>query len=174
MTPVITSLNGKGQFRFMITTVEKQGLRKKLIDACIAKQQFLIDDFKERIKALTETEGLGNEESFDNSDVAGNSAKVPEINTLNDLLTFANTELELLENLRITQDVDREYVSPGAIVVTNHHTFFVSASLEKFTVRGHLYVGISTSSPIYQVMHGKRRGDAFVFNGIQYKIRDVF
>lgn len=77
------------QIGFMITATEKQGLRKKLIEACIAKQQFLIDDFKDRIKTLTESHGLGNEESYDNDVVANNSANVSEINTLNHLLEFA-------------------------------------------------------------------------------------
>ena len=45
------------QIRIMITAIDKQGLRKKLIDACVAKQQFLIDDFKGRIKTLTESQG---------------------------------------------------------------------------------------------------------------------
>jgi hypothetical protein len=158
----------------MITAKEKPGLRKKLLNACIAKQQYLIDDFKQRIKELTEADGLGNEESFDNSDVAANSSKVSEINTLNDLLNFANTELKLLENLKSTEDVHRDNVSQGAVVVTNHNNFFVSASLEQFTVDRHLYVGISTSSPIYQAMQGKTKGETFAFNGTAYKIKDIF
>lgn len=59
MTRVITLKSVSLEIGMMITVIEKQGLRKKLIDACIAKQQFLIDDFKDRIKALTESRGLG-------------------------------------------------------------------------------------------------------------------
>ncbi|HEY0745040.1 MAG TPA: hypothetical protein VGD40_26425 [Chryseosolibacter sp.] len=158
----------------MMTTTEKHGLRKKLLDACIAKQQFLIDDFKDRIKALIESDGLGNEEPYDNTDVAVNSSKVAEINTLNDHLAFANAELHALEKLKVTQEVDRSHVSPGAIVVTNHSTFFISVSVEKFMVEGHVYIGISTSSPLYQAMRQKSKGDTFTFNGISYKIKEIF
>lgn len=158
----------------MTSIIEKNTLRKKILDVCIAKQQFLIDDFKERIRALTEADGLGNEEPYDNSIVSSNSTKAIEINTLNNLLDFANQELELLENLKTTQQLVHDRASLGAIVVTNHHTFFISASLEKFTVDGHTYVGISTSSPIYQAMSGKSKGDSFVFRGVEYKIKDLF
>lgn len=158
----------------MITNVKTKGLRKKLLDACIAKQLFLIADFKERIKALTESEGIGNEESFDNQDVASNTVRVSEINTLNDLLQFANDELEILEKLKTTQDIDRDRVVPGAIVVTNHCTFFISASIEKFIVEGHVYIGISTNSPMFKKMEEKSKGDTFSFKGLRYRIKDIF
>lgn len=158
----------------MITTTKDGGRRKKLLDACIAKQQCLIEDFKERINALTQNEGIGNEESFDNQDVANNITRASEINTLNKLLGFANKELQVLENLKITQDLHRTLVAPGAIVVTNHHTFFISASLEGFSVDGRVYVGISTESPIYKIMKGRGKGDSFSFKGLNYRIKDVF
>lgn len=174
MTRVITLKSVSLEIGMMITVIEKQGLRKKLIDACIAKQQFLIDDFKDRIKALTESRGLGNEESYDNDLVANNSINASEINSLNDLLEFANSELRILENLKVSQELIRNRVAPGAIVVTNHRTIFVSASLEQFRVEEHTYVGISTSSPLYRAMEGRLKGETFAFNGTEYKIKDVF
>lgn len=157
----------------MTTSIETPELRKKLIDACIAKQQLLINNFKDRIKTLTENEGLGNEESYGSEDTASNSAKAAEINALNNQLEFANRELELLESLRATQHVTRNRVALGAIVATNLHTFFVSASLENFEVNGRPYVGISTQSPIYQAMEGKSAGETFTFKGTRYEIRAI-
>lgn len=157
----------------MTTTIEKQGLRKKLLDACIAKQQFLIDDFKERIRSLTAPNGLGNEEAYDNTDLVASSVKALEINTLDNELQFANEELALLTSMKSTQDIDRNRVGPGAIVITNHGTFFISASLEKFSMGGHTYIGISTASPIFQAMEGMQSGDHFTFNGLAYKIKGI-
>lgn len=159
---------------FMTTTIDKVVLRKKLLDASIATQQLLINDFKERIKNLTQTEGIGNEESYDNSDQANNSMKIMEINALNEALEFANKELDLLEKLRETQNLDRNVSSLGAIVVTNHQTFYISASLEKFTVEGQTYFGISTDSPIFKSMRGKHAGELFVHQGVTYKIKDIY
>ena len=149
-------------------------LRSKLLSACINKQQLLIDDFKQRIKALTETEGLGNEELYDNSDVAAGSQKTLEINTINSLLEFAETELLVLETIRQTLDTKRESVSLGAIVVTNYNTFFISASLEQFSVEGSKYLGISTKSPLYFAMDGKKIGDSFEYKDKRYTIKDIF
>lgn len=174
MTKVIISIGLYKELGNMTNTIEKkQDLRKKLLDACIAKQQFLIDDFKERIRSLTEPGGLGNEEAYDNTDVVANTVKALEINTLSNELQFAQEELALLESMKSKQDIERSQVALGAIVVTNHGTFFISASVEKFTAAGHTYVGISTSSPIFQVMQGKQSGDQFTFKGMTYKIKDI-
>ena len=148
MTTIITRAIGSTQFVPMITMTEKQGLRKKLLDACICKQQFLIDNFIDRIRALMEGQGLGNEEPHDNSDLVSDELTLREISRLNAELSSANLEMYLLENLRTTEDLNRDRPSPGAIVVTDHHTFFVSASLEKFFAGGHGYVGISTRSSL--------------------------
>jgi hypothetical protein len=174
MTTVMTGLNNAMQLTNMITAIEKPELRRKLLDASIAKQKFLINDFNERIKSLTNVEGLGNEELYDNTDIAANSVKAAEINTLNGLLEFANTELALLENLKITQDLERDHVGLGAVVETNHYIFFISASVEKFEVDGQTYVGISTQSPIYVAMENKVKGDGFTYKGIKYRIKDIF
>lgn len=162
------------QIDFMITTTEKKGLRKKLLHACIAKQEFLLHDFTKRIKDLTSDEALNNNESYDQKDIAAYTAQTTEINTLNTQLDFAKAELDILQTLYHTHDVSRDQVMPGAIVVTNHYTFFVSASLEQVTVDGHLYIGISTLSPIYKVMEGKTKGDTFSYNNVRYKIKDIF
>jgi hypothetical protein len=95
----------------MNTTFVKQDVRKKLIDACIAKERSLIDDLTTRMDTLTEAEGLGNEEVYSSDEISSNSAKALEINALNNVLEFANNELELLENLKITNDVKRDHIA---------------------------------------------------------------
>jgi hypothetical protein len=158
----------------MIATSEKYQLREKLLDACIAKQLLLIDNFKKRIEALTEPEGLGNEELYDSTDQSSNSQKVIEINTLNELLEFAKAELELLEIIKNTQQMERDRPSLGAVIDTNRGTFFISTSLEQCAVGGSTFIGISTKSPLYSAMEGKKKGDSFYYKGTQYKIKDIY
>lgn len=158
----------------MATSIEKSELKTKMLSACIAKQQALIDNFRERIKSLTETEGLGNEESYDDSELSIQSSRVSEINTLNQLLEFANQEMKILENLRITQDLIHDRAAVGAVVATDNKTFFISASIENFTVDGKPYLGISAHSPLFQAMSGKRKGDSFSFKEKHYTITDIF
>ena len=100
--------------------------------------------------------------------------KTLEINTINSLLEFAETELLVLETIKQTVDTKRDSVSLGAIVVTNHNTFFISASLEQFSVDGSKYLGISTKSPLYFAMEGKKIGDSFEYKDKRYTIKDIF
>jgi hypothetical protein len=174
VTTIITQAIQARQFVPMITMTQKQGLRKKLLDACICKQQFLIDNLIDRIRALMEGPILSYVESYDSPELDSGELKLKEANRLNAELASANLEMYLLENLRMTEDLNRDRPSPGAIVVTDHHTFFVSASLEKFFAGGHGYVGVSTRSPIYLAMKGKKKGEHFTFKDVDYKIKDIF
>lgn len=149
-------------------------IEKKLLDACILKQQRLIDDFSARIRSLTETAGLGNEEPYDNTELAIQAARIPEINTLNELLEFANSEMDVLTNLKMTVDVAHDKAVLGSVVVTKSDTFFICASIEGFEVDGEKYVGISTHSPVFQAMSGKSKGDTFSLKRKKYTITDIF
>lgn len=153
---------------------EKKGLRKKMIEACIEKQQLLIDDFKNRIHALLETEGLGNEEEYDNQHQARIAQNAMEINFVNQALEFANREMTVLQF--ISTFLDAIHVQPelGAVVVTDQASFFVSTSIEQFEVDGRSYIGLSTHSPLYLAMSGKKKGDIFFHHSTVYSIQDVF
>lgn len=138
------------------------------------KQNLLIGDFKDRINSLTETAGLGNEESYDNTELAGQQLKISEINMLNTLLEFANNEMELLENMNLMPTAIQDKAVLGAVVVTNRNTFFISASIESVEVEGQKYFGISTHSPLFLAMSGKAKGDSFAYKGKHYDINDIF
>lgn len=174
MIPVMTCFMTVSEIAIMTTAIEKSNLKKRMLEACIVKQQSLIDDFKERIKSLTETEGLGNEESYDNTELSIHASRISEINALNQLLEFANREMNLLENLKITQDLMQDQAIVGAVVETDQKTFYISASIENFTVDGKSYIGISAHSPLFLEMSGKRKGDAFSFKSRTYSITDIF
>lgn len=174
MTTVTTSSPETDHIAHMVTPLEKTELKKKMLDACIAKQQSLIGDFSDRIRSLTETSGLGNEESYDNSESAANAQRISEINTLNELLEFANGELELLQNLKMTADTVSDEAVLGAVVVTDTMTFLISASIEEFEADGNKCFGISAHSPLFQAMYRKRKGETFNYGGKQYTIKDIY
>jgi len=157
----------------MITTKEPTTAKQNIFGACIKKQQLLIDDFKSRIKSLLETSGLGNEEGYDNNDVAQSTERANEINAMNEQLEFANKEMTELTRLDKFQKVCTT-VEPGAVVITNMNNYFISTSIEEFFVHGKQYIGVSASSPFYQQMRGKKKGDTFSRKGIRYEIIDIF
>lgn len=161
------------QLETMITT-DKSILRGKLLEACIEKQQALIDDFKSRVAELVSTPGLGNEESYDNEILGQQSQRVAEVDNLHRALDLANNEMDDLLRLSGRKKELHSRVEPGAVVVTDRDTIFVSVSIEQFEVDGEPYVGISTKSPLYAAMKGKQAGDTFECAGIAYNILEVF
>lgn len=172
MTEVATTSGIRFQIVCMITTSEKQFLRKDLVDACIAKQYFIVDDLEEKLNRLTNA--VSEKQHGDTEDDIDMSSKSAAISTMSDRLADACRELEALKLLKHNEDLQHDRVSPGAVVVTNHSTLFVSAGVNKVLVQGHYYVGVSTRSQIYRVMAGKTKGQSFSFKGTEYKIKQVF
>ena len=157
----------------MIVTEQKTAFKHRIIDACIEKQQRLFTDFRDRIETLLEPSGLGNEEEFDNNELSQMSQKTDEVVALNNELRFSLQELETLEQLKKEIHEQLE-VLPGAVVVTNDETFFVSVSTENFEVDGKKFIGVSAQSPFYHAMKGKKKGDSFSFNQRSYRITDLY
>ena len=58
---------------------QQTALKNQLLEACYVKQQALINDFKIRIKALLQVDGLGNEEEYDNNQQANVSQNITKL-----------------------------------------------------------------------------------------------
>jgi hypothetical protein len=157
----------------MIEKTEKETWKKKMLNACIAKQQDLINDFNYRIKLLLENEDLGNEEEYDNTVLSQNSQKMKEVNALNEALKFANEEMGVLHHLAVAHRIQTQ-AELGAVVITDRKIFFVCVSIEEFQVEGKVFVGISMKSPLFLAMQHKKKGDEFEYNNISYAIKDIF
>jgi hypothetical protein len=153
---------------------KKAPLKKRMLNTCIAKQQSLIQDFKKRIEALLVTEGLGNEESYDNNELSQKSTMMEEARALADALQFAEDEMKQLWFLQLFPDKVNTIAEQGAAVVTNAGTFYISVSIEQFKVDGETYIGLSVHSPLFLVMKGKTIGDRFTYNGREYSINDIY
>jgi len=62
----------------------------------------------------------------------------------------------------------------GAVIITDVCRFFISISAGKIELDGHLYYAISPGVPLFRVMEGKKKGDAFEFNGKKQVIKELF
>jgi hypothetical protein len=160
--------------RAMITTTEKSALREKILDACIAQKQSLIHDFKVRMKSLLESDGLGNEDEYDNNELSQKSQASQEVNSLNDALSIANEEMNVLQQLKARDKTSYTKAGPGAVVITNKGTFFISVSIEKFELEGKNIIALSPKSPLYLAMRGLPKKSKFYYNGKGYTILDIF
>lgn len=174
MTAVIVSMKHSKDLACMIKQINKSTLKSKVLEACIKKQQLLIDDFKQRIKTLLEPRGVGNEEEYDNTSLSQQGQASDEISGLNEALSLAMEELKILHQLKAKEDTRNMLVGPGAIVITDKAKFYISVSIEQVNVDGETFIGISTQSPLYQIMKGLFAGGIFEHKGITYHITDIF
>lgn len=138
--------------------------------ACMVKQQHLIKDFEKEIASLKKQMV-----SQDFSQSQGDSSSVERNELLiryeNELI-FLNNELQTLESIDPSKESKK--VELGSVVVTDQRIFYVSVSIEQLEVDGQDIFGLSVNAPIYEVMSQASKGDRITFNGIDYKILDVY
>ncbi|MGB0915251.1 MAG: hypothetical protein ACPGVI_04220 [Crocinitomicaceae bacterium] len=78
-----------------------------------------------------------------------------------------------MERLKTIDFGEKDTVTPGALVQTPRFNFFIGFATVPFHVDGKHIVGISTESPIYSIMNGRKEGDKFSFSGINYEISKI-
>lgn len=149
-------------------------LKKKVLDAAIKKHQTVIDDFRLGIKEMLASEGIVNEDEIDLTQQEFNTEMVQKSNRIADQLAFANEEMKLLYDMAPTIGSIHNTIQLGSVVVTDRDTFFVSASIEEFDVDGMKIFGLSTESPLFKAMEGKKKGERFSHNYSDYSIIDIF
>lgn len=84
---------------------------------------------------------------------------------------------EAQEQLNILNAIDRakksDLVVKGSLVETNHLTVLVSCALPKITIDGKSYFGISPQSPLGLVLIGKKIGESFEVNRVEYNVWSI-
>jgi len=152
--------------------MDKLEFKKQVLQAGKAKHQTVIDDFCVRIKELRQQ--INQDEEIEPHTQADDhtDGTTEQLNKLADELNFANEELDRLN--KIVVDQPHETVSFDSVVETDQRTFFVSVSIEDFEVNGKAVFDLSTETPLYQEMKGKKRGDTFAYRETQYRITDLY
>ncbi|MCL6259855.1 hypothetical protein M3O96_12195 [Aquiflexum sp. TKW24L] len=148
--------------------------KKALLETSIQKHQSVIDDFKNSIREMMGNDSETNQEDADTSQQGFNVEQIHRANAVGEQVSFANREMELLQNMLPTIEDIYDSVRLGSVVVTDKDVFFVSASIERMKVNGISVFGLSADSPLYQVMKGKKQGEKFSFKDTHYKIKEVF
>ena len=154
-------------------TMDKLQLKEEIMHAAIQKQQSIIDDYKTRIDDLRDSVDSVYEDEEDLQEYSIGNELNDKVNRLADQLQFANEEMLVLDRMRVG-DEPNDTVALGSVVVTDQRTFYISVSLERFYADNHTYFGISTESPLFKEMEGKRKGDRFMFKADTYTIVDIF
>jgi hypothetical protein len=157
-----------------ILTASHIELKKKILEAGIKQHQTVISDFRASIHEMLSNEAVVNEEEIDLSQQEFNTELVQQSDRIADQLAFANAEMKTLYDMTATITTIHNTVQRGSVVVTDREIFFVSVSIEQFRVNGLSIFGLSTDSPLYQVMASKSKGDTFSYKDVTYTIKDIF
>jgi hypothetical protein len=150
----------------MKNRIDKNGI----LQACIEKQNELIDHFKKREAEVNDDTFSQNESASQSED--RRAGKYELLKALGDELAFAQQELAYLNALDVTKE--SSVVESGATIVTDQLIFFIGISSEKVEIEGVTIVGISTRAPIYANMKGLQKGSSFQFNETNYVIEEVY
>jgi transcription elongation GreA/GreB family factor len=74
----------------------------------------------------------------------------------------------------IVPNKENETIALGSVVITEAQSYFVAISIGEVKIDDGAFYAISTHSPIYKAMSGRRKGETFNFRGKDIKIIDTF
>jgi hypothetical protein len=80
-------------------------------------------------------------------------------------------EAEYFSKIDFTKPNER--IMLGALAYTDAKIFLVSVGIGNIEVGDLKVMGISTQSPLYQAMAGRKVGETFVFNGKKYIVKKI-
>ena len=81
-------------------------------------------------------------------------------------------DINILRNLEAIDPT--EEVQLGDIIETDRGNFFVAVAADDFEVGGVTYRGISTDSPLFRALTGKRNGDTVDVNGNKFTLNNSY
>lgn len=155
-----------------MTTVDNILISKKeIIAACLKFQTHQVDTIKKQLIQIQES---ANEEKS-STEEGGDSFKEQlqvDREMYNKKLKDALDNLEVLHRIDINKK--SEAVSLGAVVITESQSFIVSTGVGEVKVDGKTFFAISTISPIFKVMSGKKKGESFLFRDKQVNVLEVY
>lgn len=153
--------------------MNRQEFKNKVLEEAKNMMQERVDNFEKQISRLQNAQVPTQDESVDLVYKSQNEANHEVSNLIAKSMKDAVNNLTRLEQIEPQADFS-EIVEPGAVVMTNQGTFFVSVSTHNFEVDGKDVMGVSTKSPIYLKMIDMKKGDSFQLRDLNYVIEDVF
>ena len=151
-------------------------LKAALIALAIESQERFIEELRAEVNTMLRGEGSTDEGGF--SGTQGDFGASGQENSLREQAQYNRNEIEkhelVVQRLKAinTSEVCTN-VCPGALVETNHGSFFFTQALRPIQLADKQFHFLGTDAPIYAAMNGKEAGDSFAFRDINYKIISI-
>jgi len=147
--------------------MDKQLIKNFLLE----KQAKLVEELKEQTRTIHTMVDIDESDTIDPEDYSHQYESQEMEQMIKVQINRAERGLEMLASLNISP---KKRVTTGAIIETDSLHFFIGYPTMPFEMEGKRFVGISTGSPIYALMNGKRAGDTFQYSGTTYQIKQIF
>lgn len=149
--------------------MDKQNLKKKIIDTCIQTLENSVQTVRESIDELIQTA----------SDYEGDHDLFDPFKE--ELMKKKDIQLEqlqkYLDDIKLVKKADPKKISQqvefGSIVITDKQKMFVAIALGKVIVDSEPFYVISTQVPVYKAMKDLKAGDTFTINNNQFTIKEI-
>jgi hypothetical protein len=149
---------------------ETKTLKQQLLTQCIAIQE---NNVKTAHEAMLASQESANEQKGTMGDKYESFREQMQI----DRDMYARQYDEGMQVMKDLNKIDPEAMQAaaalGAVVITDKQKFFVSASLGQIVIGNETYMAISTHSPLFKAMAGKKSGEAFSFRDKSYSVQQV-
>ena len=146
-------------------------VKQKLFEAC---EQYVQDRIQRVSSAMKDLENdLENESKSSAGDKYETGREMINIewNKLSNQLQQFKMLQEALEKARKRKS--SEQIQLGSLIKTNMANYIVAIPAGQIDVDGEKYFAIGANSPIAQILHGKKAGEDFSFNGKTNRIVSV-
>lgn len=157
----------------IIASTDRSLLKSRILEAGIAQQKKVMEDFRRRISEIMASESSESEE-YDAHQQSFRSETMAEVSLLSDQLNLVSHELDQLMHLQPYYNEKHVSAEYGTVVKTDKEVFFISSGIERFYADNIPLMGLSVHSPLYLAMKGKKVGESFAYGGITYCIEEIF
>ena len=150
---------------------KQKELKRSVVAAALRKLNEHLAEYRERMDDLRSVT-VDTEMAETASQTEGRrDADIELMNTIGGKIQQVQHEMELLDQVDTEALVDT--VQFGSVVVTDKHHLLIATSVDEFEVNGTSYLGLSTRSPLYQALAGKKAGEAGEVNGVKHSVVSV-
>lgn len=141
--------------------------KKKIIQLLINRQLTIVDELTKSMESYQEYADLDEDSTLDPEDFSQQTVAKESQLRLQQQLERAQTELALLEHYAVNKF---DTVQAGALIQTDSLWFLTGISLGVFEAEEINIHFISTGSPAFDVVLGKKINDSFTLGNKNYKV----
>lgn len=149
-----------------------QDVKSKIVKHLLAEKEASYKN----MMAMQQSEMTAAEKANDESENMFDDGKSGQV--LNRVEARASVVEALQRDINVLNGLDSIEANPeiqlGDVIETDQGNFFVAVAADEFTVDGKSYHGISTDSPLFRALLGKKNGDVVTVNDRNFTLKNSF